>query len=48
MGAIVGGIIAARYGLDAPFLLSVVLGVLAVVLWWASSAKAEPLHPGPA
>jgi len=48
LGAIAGGVIAARLDLNATFLFSTVLGVVAVALWWASSARNGTLRPGPA
>lgn len=34
LGALTGGLVASARGLDAPFVLSVLLGGLAVVVWW--------------
>lgn len=34
LGALAGGAVASAQGLDAPFVLSAALGVLAVAVWW--------------
>lgn len=41
IGAIAGGALASARGLDAPFVLSAVLGVLAVAAWW-NATRGQP------
>jgi prepilin signal peptidase PulO-like enzyme (type II secretory pathway) len=41
IGAVAGGAVASAEGLDAPFVLSAVLGALAVAVWW-SATRREP------
>lgn len=43
VGALGGGAVASWQGLQAPFVLSAVLGVVAVALWWLSARRG----PGP-
>ena len=43
-GAVVGGALASIRGLDAPFVLSAAIGVVALVGWWRSSAD-PPARP---
>lgn len=45
VGALAGGVVASARGLEAPFLLSAALGVVAAALWWVGTAG---LSPGPA
>ena len=37
LGAVAGGAVASARGLDAPFVLSALLGVLAVGIWWRAT-----------
>ncbi len=39
VGALGGGAVASWQGLQAPFALSAVLGVVAVALWWLSARR---------
>lgn len=43
LGAIAGGVVASAQGLDAPFVLSAVLGVLAVTVWWSATRRQADL-----
>jgi predicted MFS family arabinose efflux permease len=45
LGALAGGAVASSRGLEAPFVLSAVLGALAVALWWAATRARPPLPP---
>ncbi|GIJ34421.1 MFS transporter [Micromonospora sediminimaris] len=45
LGALAGGALAARAGIEAPFLFSGVVAVAATVAWWVAS---RPTTPGPA
>ncbi|MEV1145442.1 MFS transporter [Micromonospora sp. NPDC049799] len=42
LGALAGGVLAARSGADAPFLFSGAIAVAATVFWWAASRRTEP------
>jgi MFS family permease len=39
LGALAGGVLAARQGLSAPFILSAVVGLAASVAWWLGSRR---------
>lgn len=39
LGALAGGAVAAAQGLNAPFVLSVIFGVHAVVVWWSATHR---------
>ncbi|WP_353511304.1 MFS transporter [Intrasporangium sp.] len=41
LGALAGGMLASQRGLEAPFALSAVLGLVAVALWWRPSHEAR-------
>ncbi|SDS77543.1 MFS transporter [Jiangella sp. DSM 45060] len=43
VGALGGGAVASWQGLQAPFVLSAVLGVVAVALWWSAGRGRGPL-----
>ncbi|GAA2017482.1 MFS transporter [Pseudokineococcus marinus] len=43
VGALAGGLVASRQGLQAPFVLSALLGLLAVAVWWHATRRTPDL-----
>jgi len=39
LGAVAGGVLASAQGLQAPFVLSAALGLIAVAMWWRATQE---------